>query len=670
MKAIKTLQILFLLLTVAISFAQKSVQREADELFGKFAYAKAIPLYEQLIAADYNADHAYQQLAECHLLLRDFEKSIPYFKRFIENPSTPTNYYFKYGMALKSNGNDKEALQWFKRYKKFHKNDKRLKQFLKDGNLASVVFNSRERYEVEPVDFNTEFNDFGAYVHSGMLYFSSSRKTEGDEEIYEWDNQPWLDIFHVEEPDEFSFSRMGNKSEPQRLEGEINSKYHESSLVFSTDYKNDTIIYFTRNNYFDNKVNYHETKYKEENLIEKLNNLKIYKAEKVGGEWKVTKNLKMNADHYSSGHPTVNPNRTKLYFASDRPGGYGGTDIYYCDIHPRGGVGPAINAGPVVNTSGDEMFPFINNEGKLFFASDGHVGFGQLDIFATITDTEGNVKDVINLGKPINSEKDDFAFYSNEDGTKGYISSNRKGGEGGDDIYKFDFTPSLYLEGIVYDAVNDKVLDSVTIKLTDKKTGNFIKEVNTDENGYYRMFINRDAEYNLVVNRRTHPEKIVGITTDDLEQTQRKIVRDIYLEPVLDVKVLAGLNKIYFDFDKSNIRPDAAVELNKVVKLMMETYPYMTIRLESHTDPVGSHEYNDRLSEARAKSTYEYLIAAGIPKKRILSYKGYGKRKPVNKCQTKWDCPPEILELNRRSEFPIVNIVKPKEARTNQLGAK
>lgn len=664
----KSLFTLLFVCLAAIPFlnAQSARQKKADIMFSKFAYAQAIPFYEEMVVANDNTSHALERLAESYLLLRDFEKSIPYFERFIESDNTPSNYYFKYGMALKSIGKEKEALYWLKRYKKLNKNDKLVKQFLKDGNLASVVFNSRERYDVEPVDFNSEYNDFGAINFNGRTYFSSSRPLqEKNMDLYEWDNQPWLDIFYMEQDDSFS-GRLSDQSIVP-MDGEINSEFHESSLAFSTDYKNDTIIYFTRNNHFQNKTGYHEIKYKEEKLIEKRNNLKIYKAEKVDGEWKVTRNLKINADHYSTGHPSVNPNRTKLYFASDRPGGYGGTDIYYCDIHPRGGVGKPVNAGPVVNTAGNEMFPFVNNAGKLFFSSDGHVGFGQLDVFATVTDEQDNVVDVINLGKPINSEKDDFSFFSNEDGTKGFVSSNRKGGKGGDDIYRFDFTPSLYLEGHVYDAVNDQPLDSVIVQLTKDNGDTFIKEVVTDKDGYYRMFINRNMDYTLSLTRKTHPNKLVDLSTFNLPRTQKKVVKDIYMEPVMDVKVLAGLDKIYFDFDKSDIRPDAAKELDKVVNLMVNTYPYMTIKLEAHTDPVGSHEYNDRLSEARAKSTYEYLIANGVPKERILSYKGFGKRKPVNDCKTKWDCPPKMLELNRRTEFPIINILSPNSKKTLAL---
>lgn len=629
------------------SNAQSRAQQEADELFNKFAYAKAIKRYEEQVISGKNLNHAYQRLAECYLLLRDFEKSLPYFKRFIENSDTPSNFYFKYAMALRSSGDDKGALVWLKKYKKLHKNDKRVKQFLRDGNLASIVFNSRERYEVEPVHFNTKYSEFGSFAHNGQLYFSSSRKSENDNDVYDWNNEGWLDIYYVPE--------NNTRAKPKRMKGEINSKFHESSLVFSTDYKNDTIAYFTRNNYFKKKESFYTVE-KEDKVYENLSNLKIFRADKVDGQWKVTRNMKMNADHYSSGHPTVNNNRTLLFFASDKPGGYGGSDIYYAEIHPRGGIGQPINAGPIVNTSGNELFPFVNNEGQLFFSSDGHVGFGQLDVFATVANSIGQIKEVVNLGTPLNSAKDDFAYYAHENGVDGYVSSNRNGGKGSDDIYKFSFVPSLQVEGIVTDAVNLQVLDSVEVAVYDQSTQELVAKTYTDKNGYYQMFINRKKNYRIDAIRSTHPHKSVYFDTRTIARTEKTIRQDIQLEPVMDLKVLAGLNKIYFDYNQSNIRPDAAKELDKVVTLMMETYPEMIIKLESHTDPVGSHAYNDELSERRAKSTYEYLIARGVPKSRVLSYKGYGKRKPVNDCTSKEDCSPEDLELNRRAEFPIIQI--------------
>jgi len=492
-----------------------------------------------------------------------------------------------------------------------------------------------------PLSFNSTESDFGTFSRGGDLYFASSRRDAVSGDTYGWNEEPWLDLFVVQGDNELSV--------PTRLKGDVNTKFHESSLVFSTDYKKDTIIYFTRNNFFAKKEGY--------GAFDEIN-LKIYSAKIVDGEWTENRGLRVNSDYYSTGHPAVSPDRKRLYFTSDRPGGYGGTDIYYSEIHDRGGVGSPINAGPIVNTEGNEMFPFINEEGKLFFSSDGHVGFGQLDVFSTISNEEGEIVDVINLGTPINSSSDDFGYYGLANGIDGYVSSNREGGMGGDDIYKFKFTPALDVEGYITDGVNEQPLDSVHIKLFDQKTNTLVAQVVTDETGYYRFPVNRKTTYMVEAVRKTHPHKSIYFNTSETPITQKMIRKDIVLEPVLDLKLLADLNKIYFDFNKSDIRPDAALELDKVIRVMTQTYTDMIIKLEAHTDPVGSHNYNDGLSQRRAKSTYEYLIANGISEDRIVSYKGFGKRKPINHCTSKKDCSPEELELNRRTEFPIVQIKK------------
>ncbi len=640
MKHIKKTTILIVCFMVGqLAVAQFGAQKKGDYYFSKFSYIKAIAEYEKMIEGDLNSDYAHQQLAECYLLIRDYKKSIPHFKAVINNATLPTDYYFKYAMALYSNGELKESEKWLKKYKKYNKNDSRIKRFLKDGNLASVVFNSRQRYEVEPVTFNSTESDFGTFNRGGDLYFASSRRDAVTGDTYGWNEEPWLDLFVIQADNELS--------EPERLVGNINTKFHESSAVFSTDYKNDTIIYFTRNNFFNKKEGY--------GAFDEIN-LKIYSAKLVDGEWTENRGLRVNSDYYSTGHPYVTADRKRLYFTSDRPGGYGGTDIYYSEIHDRGGVGSPINAGPLVNTEGNEMFPFINEEGKLFFSSDGHVGFGQLDVFSTISNEAGEIVDIINLGSPVNSSSDDFAYYGLPNGLEGYISSNREGGMGGDDIYKFKFTPALDVEGYVVDGVNEQALDSVQIKLFDQITNTLVAQTMTDENGYYRFPVNRKTTYMIEAVRKTHPHKNIYFNTATVPISQKIMRQDIVLEPVLDLKLLADLNKIYFDFNKDNIRPDAARELDKVIKVMTVTYPEMIIKLEAHTDPVGSHNYNDNLSERRAKSTYEYLIANGVPKERITSYKGYGKRKPINHCTSKKDCSPEELELNRRTEFPIIQI--------------
>jgi len=635
----KKLGCLVLLLVCQINSAQFGSQEKGDYLFSQFSYARAIPEYQKMVEADFNSDYAHQRLAECYLLMRNFKKSIPHFEKVIENPNIPTDYYFKYGMALYSDGDSKGAAKWLKKYKKYNANDSRVKKFLKNGSLASVVFNSRERYDIKPASFNSTESDFGVFIRGKQLYFASSRKDQIKGDVYGWNDEPWLDLFVVNENDDLSV--------PVKLKGDVNSQYHESSLVFSTDYKNDTIIYFTRNSYYKNKKSLG---------IEAELNLKIFSAIQESGEWVVNRNLPINSDYYSTGHPFVTKNRKRLYYTSDRPGGYGGTDIYYSEFHERGGMGLPINAGPIVNTEGNEMFPFLNEEGLLFFSSDGHVGFGQLDVYSTVLNEENEIVDIINLGNPMNTASDDFAYFEHEKGGTGYISSNREGGTGSDDIYRFEFTPSLSVEGFVTDGVNLQPLDSVAIILYDQATNTKVAELMTDKEGHYKTFINRRSNYMIEAVRKTHPHKSVFFNTHATPRTTKLMRQDIVLQPVMDLKVLADLNKIYFDFNKSDIRPDAAKELNKVIRVMTNTYPEMVIRLEAHTDPVGSNAYNDALSERRAKSTYDYLLANGIDSNRILSYQGFGKRKTINGCTGKKDCSDEELELNRRTEFPIIQI--------------
>jgi outer membrane protein OmpA-like peptidoglycan-associated protein/tetratricopeptide (TPR) repeat protein len=644
MKPTKAYIVLFaLLICSSLVHAQYGAQQRGDYYFSKFAYAKAIPEYELMLNGGVNTNYAHQQLAECYLLLRDFKKSIPHFEAIIHGEGVPKDYYFKYAMALYSDGQMEASEEWLKKYKKYNKNDSRVNRFLKEGNLASIVFNSQERYQLDIVTFNSEHSDFGAYLHQGKLYFASGRTNHLTKGNYGWNNEPWLDIFWVYDDVPFY--------EPEPLEGNVNTKFHESSPVYSTDYANDTIIYFTRNNYFDKKAAYGA-----ENEI----NLKIYSAKRKDGKWMEDRSLPINSDYYSTGHPTVNKERTRIYYTSDMPGGYGGTDIYYSEIHERGGIGKPVNLGPVINTEGNEMFPFINEEGQLFFSSEGHVGFGQLDVFSTITDEEGEFVDVINLGTPVNSPADDFAYYGFPNGIDGYVSSNREGGQGSDDIYRFRFSPALEVEGYVTDGINLKPLDSVQLTLFDQRTNTIIAQTFSDEKGYYKFPVQRKTPYMIEAVRKTHPHKNVFFDTSRASFSQKTLRQDIVLDPVMDLKLLAGLKKIYFDFDMSNIRPDAAVELDKVIHVMNDLYPDMIIALESHTDPMGTHEYNDDLSERRAYSTYKYLIDNGIEKSRIVSYKGFGKRRPVNDCTSFADCSPEDLELNRRTEFPILQIKKGK----------
>jgi len=291
----------------------------------------------------------------------------------------------------------------------------------------------------------------------------------------------------------------------------------------------------------------------------------------------------------------------------------------------------------------------------LYFSSDGHVGFGLLDVFSTVKDETNKIVNVINLGKPINSKKDDFGYYLYDDGFKGFISSNRKGGVGGDDIYAFTRIPPLTLKGQIFDAINNEPVEGAKVVLA-RQNGEEIAYFITQKNGAYEHLIERDKDFVLKGSKEKYQDVAVDFNSFGLEKEKELVVNlNIALSPIEDVVILADLETIYFDLDKSNIRPDAALELDKVVNLMNK-YPGMVIRLESHTDSRANDAYNIRLSNRRAKSTYEYIISNGIDASRITKYEGFGETQLVNKCSNGVKCSKEEHQLNRRTEFIIIKM--------------
>src|SRR5690606_438735 len=411
---------------------------------------------------------------------------------------------------------------------------------------------------------NTPFSDFGAYKHGDLVYFVSSKERKGiAQKTYSWNEQPFLDMFTI--------NLASSDSIPREVVGEINTKYHEGPMTISREGKT---MYFSRNNYFEN------TKTKDK---EGVNHLQIYKAENVNGVWTNIQDLPFNNDNYSVSHPALSPDGKTLYFASDMPGGYGKSDLYKVNILEDGSYSEVENLGPVINTEGEELFPFVNAEGNLFFSSDGHPGQGLLDIFGTLKNDQGVVIEVTNLKSPINSNRDDFSFFMAEDGLSGYIASNRKDNIGNDDIYEFETILPLLLKGVVTDSINDNPIAKATLILT-QQDGTPIARLTTDENGYYQHSIQRDQYYSLLASHPKYQPKTTLFNSTDLPSRQTELVVNIELGPVMDLKVLADLNTIYFDFDRYNIRPDAAKELHKIIDLLTNHYPSMIIRVESHTD--------------------------------------------------------------------------------------
>jgi outer membrane protein OmpA-like peptidoglycan-associated protein len=509
---------------------------------------------------------------------------------------------------------------------------------------AYTNFNSyteNKEYNLTDVIFNSKFSDFGAYEHDGRIYFASSRD-EGAlvKHIDKKNNEPFLDIYVIDKDSKDTI--VDHKS---KLKGDVNTIFHEGSLTITKDGKT---MYFSRNDFNNNVLG------TDENLI---THLKIFKATLEKDKWTNIEELPFNGTDFSNVHPALNDDETKLYFASDMASSIGGSDIYFVDINNDGTFGTPQNLGNIVNTKQNERFPFINSEGQLFFASDGHPGLGAFDIFKTNSDKTNNILSVINLGEPVNSIKDDFSFFMNQDGLSGYFASNRDGGVGSDDIYAFDRIPQLIIEGTITDANTNSPLENARVTLLNSDDLE-MASVETDVNGYYDINIARGKDYNVIVKKDNYIESNTAVTSKNIGLDINNISTDfvLNLQEKEEIIPIPDLYSIYFDFNKYGIRKDGAAALDNIVNMMVNTYPNMVLKIESHTDSRGTTSYNNKLSEERATATYKYLVNRGVNPDRITEYKGYGEQKLMNECDGTNNCTKAQHQVNRRTEFIVVKM--------------
>lgn len=635
--------------TTSIS-KNKLIQR-ADEYFNKMWYAEAAKLYE-LALTKQDQDFTYDVLkkaGDAHYFNTDMEKAFKWYNLLYEKYEDKMNsdYIFKYAHSLKGTGNYKRSKRLMKLYNRKLANEKievnsEYNEIVLDGLLRM-----QDRFDVKNLNINSKYSDFSPmYYNSDEMVFASSKDSSiYNTRRYKWNNQPYLDLFVAKVNEESQDLKNAIK-----FSKEINTKYHEASVTFSPD--NET-MYFTRNNY-GKKLR------RDKNGI---NHLKIYRSKKINGEWIEADEVSFNSDDYSTGHPALSKDGKQLYFVSDMPGSIGETDIFVVDVLEDGSFSTPRNLGPEINTEQKEMFPFINDK-KLYFSSNGHVGLGGLDIFEVAFDDEVGFLEVRNVGKPVNSKKDDFSFIVDEESQKGYFASNRAGGKGDDDIYSFK---TLQIEeipanknaisGVVTELVSGNFMPNALVQLLDENNIK-LKEMEADENGAF-VFEDLDSDTRYVL--KTTKSTYFNDTRDAATKHNEIVNVDVSMRKLNEmIAVENGIRKlktemIHFNFDKSFIRKDAALELDKLVAVMKES-PNMVIKIESHTDSRGPAVYNKYLSDKRAKSTRDYIIAQGIDSKRIESAIGYGEEQLLNECDGTVRCTEEEHYFNRRSEFIIVDM--------------
>lgn len=663
----KTLHITVLFLfSFSITFGQTEETKLADSYFENLSYVKAIQEYKILV--DKNpTKYVLKRLGDAYYSsLRMKEAAVTYAKLFTLYDIKNENYIFKYAQSLKSIGRFEDALYWMEKYQKTKKptiagrNLGKNQTFLPNEAITAnnyaknqivqkkEVTNRESKFVLENLyNINTPFSDFGVTAYQNTILFSSPRKLrEISTNVNESNSGNYLDVYQVNE-DEIDF-----KDRKKRFSKNVNAKFHESSISFSPD---NSVMYFTRNNY-----NYGDYKVDGRGYI----NLKIYKSEFINNRWQNIEELPFCSDHYSVGHPTVSKDGKLLYFVSDMPGSLGATDLFVVNINTDGSFGKPRNLGETINTKGREMFPFIADDNTLYFSSDGHQGIGNLDIFESKMINQEFQKPV-NLEAPFNSISDDFAFSINLQKDKGYLSSNRKGGKGDDDIYRFEKEYEApqdcnqVLSGTVRNLKFQKYLPYAKLVLVDANN-NIIKSENADEFGRYSFQLPCNQNYVITGSKEYYKPATKSFTTDN------SLTVDLDLEIVDDFvynntqEIIIKINDIYFDYDKWNIRPDAAKELDHIIAVMNK-YPLMNVTSTSHTDARGTKYYNESLSQKRADATVDYIIYRGISPDRI-SGKGYGESKLTNKCVdddfhfNRIYCSEKQHQANRRTSFVIQNI--------------
>ena len=628
----KRIYILLLIVTLGMTsaFAQSSLVKKADKYFNRLQYVKAAATYEKVVANDKADTHVYTNLADAYYQIFDSQNAEKYYAILVKDTNDPEVYY-RYAQMLKANGKYEESTPWMQKFASMKPADHRAIKFRENPDyLPKILERGKDKFVVNKMEnINTEYADFGARPLNDKFYFVSSRDSGKD---YGWDNQPFLDIYQAD------FAE-GIVSNIEKLSGDVNTKYHDGTFCFTPDGKT---MYFTRDNYVDKQ-------YKTDTAG--VSRLKLFSAQNANGKWGNITELPFNNDNYSVGHPAVSPDGKKLYFSSDMPGGMGQSDIYVVDIKKHNKFGKVKNLGPNINTEGRENFPFISQHGDLYFSSDGHPGLGGLDVF-TCRSVDGKFARPRNLGVPLNSGKDDFSFYIDDATKDGFLASNRDSNRIGDDnIYTVkNVKPvcDVLISTKVVDAKTGKIIPGASVTLTDNE-GNPIKTKLADNEGMVDFLI--ECGKDVVAEGRfdEYENNKVNIAGTDDEAVDVTIKLNP-IEKIITPREIV-LNPIYFDFDKWNIRRDAAFELDKVVEAMNK-YPDLYIDIVSHTDKRGSEAYNMKLSDKRAKSTMEYIVSKGIDASRLTA-EGKGESEPAVNCSR---CSKEQHQQNRRSEFLIVTV--------------
>ncbi|MBC7000687.1 OmpA family protein [Cytophaga sp. FL35] len=620
-------------------FSQINPKKEAEDNFDHYGHMSMIEPYQGLLKKGYKETDIYKKLGNANYHSANYDVANYWYEKLLTNQEVAISpdYLYRYSLTLRSLKRYDEADEWMNKFNHIKSNDSRAKRYRENPDYLKKIKIPEEQFTIFNLEhLNSAESDFAPSFYKNQLVFTTAR----DLEMQKYNPLPYLNLYQA------SLDANRESMAVSQLEIDLNTKANESTTAFSKD---GSTLFFTRNNYSNKKFKRDK---------KGISRLKIYRVKREGNSWSAPEDLPFNGTDYSVAHPTLKATGTKMYFASDMPGGKGASDLYEVAIHADGSFGEPINLGAPINTEGKETFPFISESGILYFASDGHPGLGGLDIFKV--DVENKSTDIQNLGNPINSSEDDFSIVMDAKEKEGFFASNRKGGLGKDDIYQItrnDIECFTFISGTAYDKDSGQPLSDTQISSLDHM-GLRIGETITASDGSYTIRIPcQEKQYQIIGDKDGYETgSLFMLTLTDQKQIKGTRLELEQSEKVAsvgsDLVKILKLTPIYFDLNSSYLRNDAYPELDKVVDYMSKR-PDIKIAVGSHTDSRESDTYNMWLSKRRAKRTVEYIISEGISASRVTG-EGYGETRLLNKCSNGVRCSEKEHQLNRRSEFIIM----------------
>jgi outer membrane protein OmpA-like peptidoglycan-associated protein/tetratricopeptide (TPR) repeat protein len=644
----------FVLLAIVIAVPSFGQLKEAKEEMSLFNYSEAVSILQKIIHKNdpKTINEAVQLVAECYRKQNDIMNAKAWYSRALVMGNTdPMNFYY-YGQMLRAAGEYQKAKIIFIHYDSLTSNNNLGKIYAAFCDSAMKWKSNPPVYEIKNASaLNSKQSDFGpAFYDNGIIFASDRVVSKLEDKTYGWTGNTFLHLFCADPT--YTDDYYNDFKAPVLAPGLLNQEYHDGPATFNKDY---TEIFL-------NRTFVHKDKGKKDNKKIRTHLLKIFYAKRKNGKWEKLKPFFLNSSEYSVGHPALSPDGKTLYFVSDMKGGSGSTDIYFCTREEGEKWSNPTNLGPVINTFGNEMFPYIADNGDLYFASDGHPGFGGLDIFVSRM-VDGKWTTPKNLGLPINSSYDDFSYAEYKNTGTGLFCSNRPDGIGSDDIYCFKSiplavpappiatTPPDMVSGCVKDKTTKEPIPGAMVFLLNNESGKVLV-IKANSNGCFKTPVKKGTHYLVKAMENGYIADCFPFTFDtSLTKNDLSIPRDLLLDK-LSVNRKFKLENIYYDFDKWNIRKDAEPSLNNLVMIMKENA--ITVELGSHTDSRGSDDYNNRLSQHRAESAVQYIVSAGIAPSRITAH-GYGKTQLVNRCSTGVPCSAAEHQANRRTEFKVLS---------------